>query len=95
MKNVIPVQLVKAVVDVPELNNSNTIIVNFVVDFGLYAVEVEIGWYIKHIWIEIIWLNIRFCINLIFKKFCIKFRIPVGFKFVYNRIANGRMLKGK
>ena len=85
----------KAIVDVPELNNSNTITVNFAVDFGLHAVEVKIGWYIKYIWIEIIWKDVNFCINLIFKKICIKFRIPIGFRFVYKLKEEGRMMKGK
>ena len=81
--------------DVPELNSSNVIAVNFLVDFGLHAVEVQVGWYIKHITLEIIWKDVKFCINLVFKKYCISFRLPVGFRFVYNRIDDGKMLPGK
>ena len=55
MRNVIPVQLVQAIVDVPELNNDKTIGVYFVTDLAIYAIELEIGMFVKYIWLEIIW----------------------------------------
>lgn len=43
----------------------------FAVDFRLFAAELEVGYFIKYIWVEIIWKQIRICVDLWLVSFCI------------------------
>ena len=51
LNGLIPVQLVKAVADVPEMKNSNVLEALLFVDLTLYAFQVTYGFYLKHIWL--------------------------------------------
>ena len=71
--------------DVPEIATQNNAEVFFAIDLGIYAAEIEIGFYIKHIWLDIIWLDIDLCFDFWFFSFCIHLRLPIGFKITYKR----------
>ena len=93
LNGVIPVQLIDAIADIPELSQSNVVTIYFITDLAIYAAEFDVGFFLEHIWIQLVWKKIKFCIR-IFKKFCIKFRIPVGIKFVSKRKDWGKQIKG-
>lgn len=92
--NIIPTQLVPAIADVPELKEGNKMAMRFFTDLGLHAFEITVGFYIKHIWLKIIWIHLRLCFKFIFFKFCLTIPIPIGFKIIFKRHDFGYTING-
>ena len=94
LDNIIPIQLVNAIMEIPELTKSNIVTVRFTTDLALNAFQITVGFYIKHIWLEIIWIRLRICFNFWFFKFCISFPIPIGFRITWKRHDFGYVVNG-
>ena len=78
-------QLLKPIADISELTSQNKAEIVFAIDLAINAVEMQVGFYIKHIWLEIIWIDIDLCFDFWFFSFCISLRLPVGFRFTFKR----------
>lgn len=78
-------QLLKPIADISELTSQNKAEIVFAIDLAINAVEMQVGFYIKHIWLEIIWIEIDLCFDFWFFSFCISLRLPIGFRFTFKR----------
>ena len=96
-ENIIPTQLVPAIADVSELKEGNVMTMRFFTDIGMNALQLTVGFYIKYIWLEIIWMKIRFlCFKVWIFKFClVNILIPIGFRILFNRHDFGYTVDGK
>ena len=51
LNGVIPVQLIDAIANIPELSQSNVVTIYFITDLAIYAAEFDVGFFLEHIWI--------------------------------------------
>lgn len=81
LDKIIPLQLIPGLNKIAEFNQENSFALNFFTDIEIHALSFEFGGYIKHIWIKIKWIKIRFCIRIRRRrfrfKFCLRIRLPL------------------
>ena len=95
LNHIIPIQLVETVANISELTEQNVLEMRFFTDVALEAFQITTGYYIKHIKLEIIWMNARICFRFLFFSFCISIRIPIGFRITFERKDFGETINGK
>ena len=47
--NVIPIQMINEIANITEISDDNTVNVVFAIDLALYAVELEVGIFVRYI----------------------------------------------